>query len=129
MTLPQLGLVVALAPLLAAVVVGLWGPKLGRRASHRICILGVALATVVSFVVWRDVIGAGASFNGDLYTWFAMDGFKLTIGFLIDPLTATMMLVVTFVSLMVHIYTIGYMDDDRATPGSSATSRCSRSAC
>ncbi len=112
MTMQQLYLLVPLAPLVASVVVGLWGPKLGRSVSHWLCILGVAASTVASYVIWRDVIGAGHSWNGDIYTWLLSGDLRLTIGFLIDPLTATMMLVVTFVSLMVHIYTIGYMADD-----------------
>jgi len=111
MTMQHLYLVVALAPLVASVVVGLFGPKLGRSASHWLCILGVAVSTVGSYFVWRDVL-AGNTFNGTVYTWLASGGLKLTIGFLIDPLTATMMLVVSFVSLMVHVYTIGYMADD-----------------
>ena len=72
---------------------------------------------------------AGHVFNGDLYTWMHSGDLKLSIGFLIDPLTAMMMLVVTFVSLMVHIYTIGYMADDPGYTRFFATSRCSRSAC
>ena len=81
------------------------------RLSHWLCILGVAVATVASVVIWRDVM-AGARFNGDIYTWLQSGSLKLAIGFLIDPLTATMMVVVSFVSLMVHVYTIGYMADD-----------------
>ncbi len=96
---------------LGAIVVGLFGPKLGRAASHWLCILGVAIAMVASYFIWGDV-RAGHVFNGDIYTWLQSGDLKLSIGFLIDPLTATMMLVVTFVSLMVHIYTIGYMADD-----------------
>ena len=104
-------LVVAFAPLFASVVVGLWGPRLGRAASHWLCIAGVAVSMVASIVVWRDA-QAGNVFNGDVYTWLASGDLKLAIGFLIDPLTATMMVVVTFVSLMVHVYTIGYMAED-----------------
>jgi NADH-quinone oxidoreductase subunit L len=111
MTMQQLYLLVPLAPLAGAALVGLFGPRLGRSLSHWICILGVAVATAASFVVWRDVT-AGHVFNGDVYTWLQSGDLKLAIGFLIDPLTATMMLVVTFVSLMVHVYTIGYMADD-----------------
>ena len=111
MSMQQLYLLAALAPLVGAIVVGLFGARLGRSASHWICILGVAISTVASFVVWRDVM-AGHTFNGDIYTWLQTGSLKLSIGFLIDPLTATMMLVVTFVSLMVHIYTIGYMAED-----------------
>jgi len=104
-------LVIALAPLVASVVVGLYGPRLGRRASHWLCILGVAVSMAASIVVWRDV-QAGNVFNGDVYTWLASGDLRFAIGFLIDPLTATMMVVVTFVSLMVHVYTIGYMAED-----------------
>jgi NADH-quinone oxidoreductase subunit L len=104
-------LVVPLAPLLAAIVVGLWGPQLGRRMSHSLCIAGVGLAMVASIAIARDV-AAGHVFNGDVYTWLQSGSLKLAIGFLIDPLAATMMVVVTFVSLMVHVYTIGYMADD-----------------
>ena len=111
MTMQQLYLLVPLAPLAGAILVGLFGSRLGRSASHWICILGVAVAMVASFVVWRSVM-AGTVFNGDIYTWLQSGDLKLAIGFLIDPLTATMMLVVTFVSLMVHVYTIGYMADD-----------------
>ena len=104
-------LVIALAPLFASVVVGLWGPRLGRRVSHWLCILGVAASTLASIVVWRDV-QAGNVFNGNVYTWLSSGDLAFSIGFLIDPLTVTMMVVVSFVSLMVHIYTIGYMADD-----------------
>jgi NADH-quinone oxidoreductase subunit L len=99
------------APLVASIVVGLWGPRLGRSVSHWLCILGVAASFVASIVVTRDV-QAGHVFNGDVYAWLVSGDLKLAIGFLIDPLTATMLLVVTFVSLMVHVYTIGYMADD-----------------
>ena len=111
MTMLQLYLVVALAPLVGAIVVGLWGPRLGRSASHWICIIGVAISTVGSAFILRDVM-AGNTFNGDLYVWMTSGGIKFAVGFLIDPLTALMLVVVTFVSLMVHIYTIGYMADD-----------------
>ena len=111
MNMRVLYLLVPLAPLVASVVVGLWGPKLGRRVSHWLCILGVAVAMAASVLIARDV-QAGHSFNGDVYAWLVSGDFKLAIGFLIDPLTVTMMLVVTFVSLMVHVYTIGYMADD-----------------
>jgi NADH-quinone oxidoreductase subunit L len=111
MDVQTLYLVVPLAPLLGAIVVGLFGPKLGRAASHWLCILGVAIALAASYFIWADV-RAGHVFNGDVYTWLQSGDFKVSVGFLIDPLTTTMMLVVTFVSLMVHIYTIGYMADD-----------------
>ncbi len=107
----QLYLLVPLAPLAAAIVVGLFGAKLGRAVSHWLCCLGVAVSLAASYVIFRDVL-AGHAFNGDVYTWLQTGSLRLAIGFLIDPLSATMMLVVTFVSLMVHIYTIGYMADD-----------------
>jgi NADH-quinone oxidoreductase subunit L len=111
MTMQSLYLLVPLAPLAASIVVGLFGPRLGRGISHWLCILGVGASTVAAFVILQDV-RAGHVFNGDVYTWLESGDLKLSIGFLIDPLTATMMLVVGFVSLMVHIYTIGYMADD-----------------
>src|SRR5438874_7787678 len=104
-------LLVPLAPLAGAIVVGLWGPKLGRAASHWICILGVAVSTAGSAFILRDVM-AGNTFNGDVYIWMTSGDLRFAIGFLIDPLTALMITVVSFVSLMVHIYTIGYMADD-----------------
>jgi NADH-quinone oxidoreductase subunit L len=107
----NLYLLVPLAPLVASIVVGLWGPKLGRAVSAWLCILGVAASFVASIVIFRDV-RAGHVFNGDVYAWLVSGDFKLAIGFLIDPLTVTMLLVVNFVSLMVHVYTIGYMADD-----------------
>src|SRR5450755_2235945 len=111
MSMQQLYLLIALAPAAGAIVVGLGGSKLGRAASHWICILGVAVSFVGSGIVLRDVL-AGHTFNGDLYVWMTSGNIKFAIGFLIDPLTALMMVVVTFVSLMVHIYTVGYMADD-----------------
>ncbi len=111
MTMHQLYLLVPLAPLVAAIVVGLFGRAMPRAASHWLTIAGVAISFIASVVIYRDVM-AGNVFNGDIYTWLDSGGIKMAIGFLIDPLTATMLIVVTFVSLMVHIYTIGYMADD-----------------
>ena len=111
MDVKTLSLLVPLAPLVASIIVGLFGTKLGRSTSHWLCILGVAASMVVSFVVWQDV-RAGNVFNGDVYVWAQVADVRLALGFLLDPLTTTMMLVVTFVSLMVHVYTIGYMADD-----------------
>src|SRR5690242_10974183 len=104
-------LIVPFAPLVASIIVGLWGPKIGRAASHTLCILGVAASFVASIFILRDV-QAGHIFNGDVYAWLVSGNFKLAIGFLIDPLTALMITVVSFVSLMVHVYTVGYMSDD-----------------
>src|ERR1700687_1409204 len=111
MSMQQLYLLIALSPLAGAIVVGLWGAKLDRAASHWICILGVAVSFVGSGFVLSDVL-AGNIFNGDVYVWMTSGNIKFAIGFLIDPLSALMMAVVTFVSLMVHIYTVGYMADD-----------------
>ena len=107
----ELYLLVPLAPLAAAIVVGLFGPRLGRGVSHWLCCLGVAVSMLASLAIFRDVL-AGNVFNGDVYTWLQSGDVRMSIGFLIDPLTVLMMLVVTFVSLMVHVYTIGYMADD-----------------
>src|SRR5512139_49460 len=104
-------LVVPFVPLAASVVVGLCGRRLGRTLSHWLCIGGVAVAFAASLAIAREVAG-GHTFNGDLYTWAQVGGVRFAVGFLIDPLTVTMMLVVTFVSLMVHVYTIGYMAED-----------------
>ena len=107
----SLYLIVPLAPLAGALIAGLAGKIVGRTGAHLITILGMVIATVASFMVLSDVMG-GTTFNGTVYTWAVVDGIKLEVGFLIDSLTALMMVVVTFVSLMVHIYTIGYMADD-----------------
>ncbi|HEY8102789.1 MAG TPA: NADH-quinone oxidoreductase subunit L [Burkholderiaceae bacterium] len=113
---PNLLLAVPLAPLAGSAIAGLFGTKffgnkVGRATSHTVTILGVLIAFIISFMTLMDVID-GAKFNGTLYTWMTVAGLKLEVGFLIDSLTAMMMCVVTFVSLMVHIYTIGYMKDD-----------------
>ena len=105
-------LLVPLVCLAGALVAGLFGKVVGRRGAHTAAILGVAASFVLSaFVILPDVL-AGHHFNGTVYTWGKSGGIPLEIGFLIDPLTALMMCVVTFVSLMVHVYTIGYMRDD-----------------
>ncbi|PND32147.1 NADH-quinone oxidoreductase subunit L [Achromobacter pulmonis] len=113
---PNLYLLIALAPLAGAILAGLFGTgflgrPIGRRASHVITILGVLVSTIGSVVVLNDVLN-GLRFDGAVYTWSLIGQTKLEIGFLIDPLSAMMMVVVTSVSLMVHIYTIGYMADD-----------------
>jgi NADH-quinone oxidoreductase subunit L len=104
-------LVVALAPLAGALIAGLFGWAIGRRASHWVTILLMVVSTVAAGFVFVDVL-EGNTFNGSVYTWLASGNVRFEVGFLIDRLSATMMLVVTFVSLMVHIYTIGYMADD-----------------
>ena len=106
-------LTIALAPLVAAIVAGLFGKAVGRAGAHSITIAGVGLSCVLSvYVLWKFVAEGMAPFNGTVYTWLLTDGLKMEVGFLIDHLSAMMMVVVTFVSLMVHVYTIGYMHED-----------------
>ncbi|MEM7610878.1 MAG: NADH-quinone oxidoreductase subunit L [Pseudomonadota bacterium] len=108
----QTHLTIVLAPLVAAIIAGLFGRQIGRTLSHLLTIAGVGLAFVLSVKVFLHVGGGGAAENYSVYTWAVTDGLRMEIGFLVDRLTAMMMVVVTFVSLMVHIYTIGYMKDD-----------------
>ena len=110
-------LAVPLAPLAGAVLAGIFGTTfggnwIGRRLSHTLCILGVFIAFVLSAMTLKSVALDGARFNQTIYEWMVVGGLKMEIGFLVDGLTAMMMCVVTFVSLMVHIYTIGYMEED-----------------
>ena len=110
-------LAVPLAPLVGALVVGVFGTSfggnlIGRRLSHTLAILGVLVSFVMSAMTLKSVAFDGARFNETLYTWMVVGGLKMEVGFLVDGLTAMMMCVVTFVSLMVHIYTIGYMEED-----------------
>ena len=110
-TMENLYLLVPLAPLIGAVIAGLFGKLLGRTWTHRITILLVSMSFVASLLIFQDVM-AGHTFNGTVYQWITSGDTRFEVGFLIDRLTVMMMLVVTFVSLMVHIYTIGYMVDD-----------------
>ena len=110
-TMENLYLLVPLAPLAGAIIAGLFGNIIGRTFSHCITILLVAVSFVASVFIYQDVM-AGNTFNGTVYQWLNLGDTRLEVGFLIDHLTVLMMLVVTFVSLMVHIYTIGYMADD-----------------
>ncbi len=106
-------LAIVLAPLLGAIVAGLFGRQIGRTGAHTITILSVAVSFILSVWVFKHHVFDGAAIhNATVYTWMVSDGIRFEIGFLVDNLTAMMMLVVTFVSLMVHIYTIGYMHDD-----------------
>ncbi|WP_432259644.1 NADH-quinone oxidoreductase subunit L [Cupriavidus sp. TMH.W2] len=118
---PNLLLAIALAPLVGSAIAGLFGTKFfdlfssesrgGRILAHTATILGVAISFVLSVMVLLDVMN-GAGYNGTVYEWMAIGSLKMEVGFLVDSLTAMMMVVVTFVSLMVHIYTVGYMDGD-----------------
>jgi NADH-quinone oxidoreductase subunit L len=102
-----------LSPLIGAIVAGLFGRVIGRAGAHWVTIIGVAIATVLSFLAFKHVVWDGApGFDGTVYVWGIVGDLRLEVGFLIDELSATMMLVVTFVSLMIHVYTIGYMADD-----------------
>ena len=110
-------LAAALAPLAGALLAGIFGTALGgnligRRVSHTLTILGVFISFVLSAMTLNSVVNDGARFNETIYTWMVVGSLKMEVGFLIDSLTAMMMCVVTFVSLMVHIYTIGYMEED-----------------
>ena len=110
-------LVVPMAPLVGAVLAGIFGTQfggnwIGRKVSHSLTIGGVLLAFVISAMTLQSVVQDGARLNETLYTWMVVGGLKMEIGFMVDGLTAMMMCVVTFVSLMVHVYTIGYMDED-----------------
>ncbi|GBG14047.1 NADH-quinone oxidoreductase subunit L [Novimethylophilus kurashikiensis] len=104
-------LAIPLLPLIAAAVVGLFGRFLPRAAAHVLTIAGVGAAFVLSALVFKDVL-AGHTFNGPVYTWLTSGNTSFEVGFQIDSLSAMMMVVVTFVSLMVHVYTIGYMHED-----------------
>ncbi|MFP4247041.1 MAG: NADH-quinone oxidoreductase subunit L, partial [Halochromatium sp.] len=109
----SLYLTIVLAPLIGAIIAGFFGGKIGRVGAHSVAIAGVGLSTVLSlWVLSRFIWHEEPAFNDSVYTWMVAGGLRFEIGFLVDRLTALMMAVVTFVSLMVHIYTIGYMADD-----------------
>ena len=110
-------LTIALAPMVGSLLAGIFGTALGgawmgRKLSHSLTILGVLVSFVLSAQTLVQVVQEGARFNETIYTWMVVGGLKMEVGFLVDGLTAMMMCVVTFVSLMVHIYTIGYMEED-----------------
>ena len=105
-------LAIVLAPLFGAIIAGLFGRQVGRVGAQSVTILGVAVSCALSgYVLWQLMQGA-APFNENVYTWFSVAGFEAHAGFMVDKLTAMMMVVVTFVSLLVHVYTIGYMSED-----------------
>jgi len=110
-------LAIPLSPLVGSLLAGIFGTKfggnwIGRRLAHSLTILGVLLAFILSALTLKQVAMDGATFNATIYQWMVVGGLKMEIGFLVDGLTAMMMCVVTFVSLMVHLYTIGYMEED-----------------
>lgn len=112
MTMQTIYLIIPLAPLLGALVAGLFGWAISRRAAHVITIAGVGISFLLSAWVLKTLLAGGDTFNGTVYTWLTVAGLEFNVGFLVDKLTAMMMCVVTFVSLMVHVYTIGYMHED-----------------
>ena len=106
-------LTIVLAPLAAAIIAGLFGRQIGRAGAHWVTIFAVGLSFVLSVYVFKDLYwDGGEASNYNLYTWAVSDGLRMEVGFLVDRLTALMMVVVTFVSWMVHIYTVGYLHDD-----------------
>jgi NADH-quinone oxidoreductase subunit L len=105
-------LLIVLAPLLAAILAGLGGRVIGRAGAHSVTILGVAVSFALSAYVLKQLLDGAPIFDGSIYTWLVSDGIRMEVGFLVDRLTALMMVVVTFVSLCVHVYTIGYMHED-----------------
>jgi NADH-quinone oxidoreductase subunit L len=110
---PELLLAIPLLPLVAALIAGLGGRVIGRAGAHTVTILAVGGAMVLSAIVFKQIAFDGVpNYHGIVYTWLVSDGISMHVGFLVDRLTAMMMLVVTFVSFCVHIYTIGYMADD-----------------
>ena len=109
---PTFLLVIALAPLFGAIVAGLFRNQIGRVGAHTVTIAGVALSCGLSFYVLYQLLNGAPTYNENLYTWMQVGNIDAHVGFLIDRLSAMMMVVVTFVSLMVHVYTIGYMADD-----------------
>lgn len=104
---------IVLSPLIGSIIAGLFGSKVGRAGAHWATIIGVAISCVLSMFVFKHInIDGGETFNASIYTWMVVDGLHLEVGFLVDELTSMMMVVVTFVSLMVHVYTVGYMKED-----------------
>jgi NADH-quinone oxidoreductase subunit L len=108
----QILLAIVLAPLLAALIAGLGGRIVGRAGAHSVTIVGVALSCGLSIWVLKQLLDGVPVYDDSVYTWLVSDGIRMEVGFLVDRLTALMMVVVTFVSLCVHVYTIGYMHDD-----------------
>ncbi|MEX2576419.1 MAG: NADH-quinone oxidoreductase subunit L, partial [Halofilum sp. (in: g-proteobacteria)] len=109
----SLYLAIPLVPLAGAIIAGLFGKQIGRAGAHSVTIGGVAISFALALVVfYQHVFGGVPAFDGSVYTWMVSDGIRFEIGFLVDRLTALMMVTVLSVSLMVHIYTIGYMHDD-----------------
>src|ERR1700753_4338628 len=110
---PTLLLAIALLPLVGSIIAGLFGRVIGRAGAHTVTIAGVALSCIFSFHILKQIYWDGVpAYDGPVYSWLVSDGVHIDVGFLIDRLSALMMVVVTFVSLCGHIYPIGYMSDD-----------------
>ena len=112
MTEMNLYLTIILSPLVASTIVGLFGFALGKKISHSLTILGVLISTIGSYCLLNKVLNGGLTYDGPLYTWLTVGSQSYSVGILVDSLTATMLTIVTSVSLMVHIYTIGYMEHE-----------------
>ena len=111
--LDQIYLAIVLAPLLGALIAGLGGNIIGRRGAHWVTIIGVGISTVLSLLAYKHLmLDGGEVYNANVYTWLSLGELNFSVGFLVDQLSVTMMVVVSFVSWMIHIYTIGYMHDD-----------------
>ncbi|MES9874220.1 MAG: NADH-quinone oxidoreductase subunit L [Candidatus Sedimenticola sp. 6PFRAG7] len=109
----QIYLTIVLAPLIGAIIAGFFGSRIGRAGAHWVTSSGVGISALLSiYVLWLFINGKTQVFNDSVYTWMVSDGLHMEVGFLVDQLTAVMLVVVTFVSFCVHIYTIGYMADD-----------------
>jgi NADH-quinone oxidoreductase subunit L len=113
LNMEKIYLAIVLAPLIGSVIAGLFGKVIGRSGAHWVTIIGVGISSILSMIVYQHIVIDGAGpYNGAVYTWLESGDLRLEVGFLIDNLSATMMAVVSFVSWMIHIYTIGYMRDD-----------------
>lgn len=109
----EIYLAIVLAPLVGAIIAGLGGRLIGRSGAHWITIIGVGISSILSVLAWKHLmLDGGDVYNGDVYTWLKLGDLTFSVGFLVDQLSVTMMVVVSFVSWMIHIYTIGYMRDD-----------------
>ena len=108
----SLALIVVLAPLIGAIIAGLCGHWIGRQGAHRVTITFMTISFLVSLIIFYQVVYANQYFNGPIYSWMISGSYRFDIGFLIDSFSAIMIVIVTFISLIVHIYSIGYMRDD-----------------
>ncbi|MBY0544682.1 MAG: NADH-quinone oxidoreductase subunit L, partial [Gammaproteobacteria bacterium] len=112
MLLRYLAVAIILLPLFGSLAAGLFGKQVGRRGAHWITCIFVGAAFFLSVYLCELVLLDDMSFNGPIYTWARSGAFSFDVGFLIDRLSALMMLIVTFISFLVHIYSIGYMKGD-----------------